>query len=468
MASTTIHPVILSGGSGTRLWPLSREHYPKQLLNLVGDATLLQQSVQRLSGIAGAADPVLVCNEEHRFLISEQVRQVGANAARIILEPAGRNTCPAVTLAALALQGSPDAVMLVMPADHIVKDAAAFRAAVASALPIAMRGRLVTFGVTPTGPATGYGYIRKGAGDAVAEFVEKPDAPTALRYFESGDYLWNSGMFLMRVDTWLEQLQRWAPDIAQQCKAAFADGHKDGDFFRVNREAFLQCRSDSVDYAVMEKTDRAAVVPLNAGWSDVGAWFNLWEVMDHDANGNVARGDVCLYDTHGSMVFAQHRLVATVGLKDVVVIETPDAVLVVDKDRAQDVKYIVEQLKAQNRPEHVMHRRVYRPWGYYEGVDSGHRFQVKRLMVNAGAALSLQMHHHRAEHWVVVKGTARVIREQETFMLTENQSTYIPIGARHRLENPGSIPLEIVEVQSGSYLGEDDIVRFADNYDRPL
>ena len=467
MASTTIHPVILSGGSGTRLWPLSREHYPKQLLSLIGDATLLQQTVQRLDGMKAVARPTFVCNEEHRFLVGEQVRQIDGNAAKIILEPTGRNTCPAVTLAALALrEQTPDAVMLVMPADHVIKDRTAFCAAVEAALPIAGRGRLVTFGVVPTTPATGYGYIRKGAGEAVAEFVEKPDAATAARYLESGSYFWNSGIFLMRVGTWLDEVRRFAPDILDSCTAAFVGGRQDGDFYRVERQAFLQCKSDSIDYAVLEKTDCAAVVPLDAGWSDVGAWSNLWEVSPRDANGNVTRGDVCLHDTSDTLLFAEHRLVAAVGLQNVVVIETSDAVLVLNRDRAQDVKHVVERLKKQKRSEHLTHRRVYRPWGWYEGVDGGERFQVKRLAVKPGAALSLQMHHHRAEHWIVVRGTARVTRGDEAFLLSENESTYIPIGARHRLENPGTIPLEIIEVQSGSYLGEDDIVRFEDIYDR--
>jgi mannose-1-phosphate guanylyltransferase/mannose-6-phosphate isomerase len=467
MTSATIHPVILSGGSGTRLWPLSREHYPKQLLQLVGEGTLLQQTVNRLTGLQNVADPIVVCNEEHRFLIGEQIRQVGRRAASIILEPVGRNTCPAVTLAALSLADqAPDSLLLVMPADHVIKDNAAFHASVSAALPLAEDGRLVTFGIVPASPASGYGYIRKGAGNAVAEFVEKPDAATARRYVDSGNYLWNSGIFLMRASAWLEELRRYAPDILKQCQTALTGGKQDGEFYRVAVDAFHQCRSDSIDYAVMEKTDRAAVVPLDAGWSDVGAWSTLWEVSAQDENGNVAQGDTCLHHVQNSLFLAQHRLVAAVGVKDLVVIETADAVLIANKDHAQDVKYIVDRLKSQKRSEHITHRRVYRPWGSYEGVDIGERFQVKRLTVKPGAALSLQMHHHRAEHWVVVRGTARVTRDQETFMLTENQSTYIPVGARHRLENPGTIPLEIVEVQSGGYLGEDDIVRFEDIYDR--
>ena len=466
-AATKIQPIILSGGSGTRLWPLSREHYPKQLLQLVGDGTLLQQTIMRLNGMKNIADPIVVCNEEHRFLIGEQLLQINRKPATIILEPAGRNTCPAVTLAALSLRSrGDDPIMLVMPADHVIKDTEAFQAAVASGLALAQNGNLVTFGIVPTAPATGYGYIRKGPNNAVARFVEKPDAETAERYVSSGEFLWNSGMFLMRAGVWLEELKRHAPEILAPCEAAYTRGRQDGEFYRVDSEAFRQCKSDSIDYAVMEKTTRSAVVPLAAGWSDIGAWSTLWEVSPQDANGNVTQGDAYLHDASGTFALSQHRLVACVGVSDLIVIETPDAVLVAHKDHAQDVKQIVDHLKARNRSEHLMHRRVYRPWGSYEGVDVGERFQVKRLTVKPGAALSLQMHHHRAEHWVVVKGTARVTRGDEIVMLTENQSTFIPLGTRHRLENPGTIPLEIIEVQSGSYLGEDDIVRFEDMYNR--
>mgnify|MGYP000731126699 CR=1 FL=1 len=462
-----IYPVILSGGSGTRLWPLSREHFPKQLLCLSGNSTLLQQTVARLDGLDGVADPLLVCNEEHRFLVAEQIRQLGRMPLDIILEPAGRNTCPAATLAALALARiDKNALMLLMPADHLVKDTTAFRQAIRAATSLAQQDELVTFGIVPNAPETGYGYIRKGAGHHIAAFVEKPNATTAAQYVAAGDYLWNSGMFLMKVSRWLAELERHCPDILAACQSAHNDGRKDGDFYRIGRDAFLACRSDSIDYAVMEKTDRAAVVPLDAGWSDVGAWSSLWQVLDRDAAGNVSQGDVMLHDTRDSLVVSQHRLVATVGLDDVIIIETPDAVLIAAKDRAQDVKAIVNRLKAERRSEHLMHRRVYRPWGWYEGIDQGERFQVKRLMLKPGAAISLQMHHHRAEHWIVVKGTARVTRGEEIFLISENQSTYIPIGTRHRLENPGTIDLEIVEVQSGGYLGEDDIVRFEDRYNR--
>lgn len=464
---TSIYPVVLSGGAGSRLWPLSREHYPKQLLRLSGQQTLLQQTIVRLHGVAGIADPVLVCNQEHRFLVAEQMRQIGCSPLQIILEPAGRNTCPAATLAALVLAArDPTALMLIMPADHLIKDTRAFARAICDGTALADDDYLVTFGVVPTGPETGYGYIHKAQASGVAAFVEKPDHHTAEKYVASGEYLWNSGMFLVKVSRWFAELEQLCPDILGSCQRAFNNGRNDADFFRVAEDDFLACASDSIDYAVMEKTDRAAVVPLDAGWCDVGSWSSLWQVSERDADGNSCRGDVYAHDTHNSLIVAEHRLVATVGLDDVIVIETPDAVLVARKDKAQDIKEIVNRLKADRRSEHVMHRRVYRPWGWYEGMDHGERFQVKRLMLKPGAAISLQMHHHRAEHWVVVKGTARVTRDDEVFLISENQSTYIPIGTRHRLENPGTITLEIVEVQSGSYLGEDDIVRFDDLYNR--
>jgi mannose-1-phosphate guanylyltransferase/mannose-6-phosphate isomerase len=462
-----LYPVILSGGSGTRLWPLSREHYPKQLLCLHGEHTLLQQTVLRLDGLQDIAAPLIVCNEEHRFLIAEQLRELGLDPLDILLEPVGRNTAPALTLAALRLrEEAADGVMLVMPADHIVRDAGAFHAAVHEGADHARAAQLVTFGIVPTSPETGYGYIRRGANSRVAAFVEKPDRAKAEQYLKSGEYLWNSGMFMLGARVWLDELGRHRPDMLQACEAAYRAGNKDADFFRVDKQAFTRAPSDSIDYAVMEKTDRAVVVPLDAGWSDIGAWSAIWDVSDRDAAGNVIQGDVYAHDTRNALLISQHRLVATVGVSDVVIIETPDAVLVAHKDKAQDVKEIVSRLKAAKRGEHLMHRRVHRPWGSYEGIDAGERFQVKRLVVKPGAAISLQMHHHRAEHWVVVKGTARVTRGDETVLLSENQSTYIPIGMTHRLENPGAIPLEIVEVQSGSYLGEDDIVRFEDRYGR--
>jgi len=469
-----IYPVILSGGSGTRLWPLSREHYPKQLLALAGERTMLQQTALRLDGLNGIQPPVLVCNEEHRFLVAEQMHELGKTPAAIILEPVGRNTAPALTLAALFLvEKDPDAAMLAMPADHVIQDVPAFQAAVAQAAQCAGAGYLATFGIVPSKPETGYGYIRQGqplSGHdpvrCVASFVEKPDTMTAAQYLASGDYLWNSGMFLLRARTWLDELKRARPDILQACEAAFRQGRQDGEFYRVNAEAFRSSPSDSIDYAVMEKTDRAVVMQLAAGWSDIGAWSAIWETAARDVQGNVTQGDVFAYDTHNTLLISKHRLVAAVGLEDVIVVETPDAVLIANKDRAQDVKEIVIRLKHERRSEHLMHRRVFRPWGSYEGIDAGERFQVKRLIINPGAAISLQLHHHRAEHWVVVKGTARVTRGDDILHLGENQSTYIPVGMKHRLENPGNALLEIIEVQSGDYLGEDDIVRFEDIYDR--
>lgn len=478
----SLQPVILSGGSGTRLWPLSREHYPKQLLAFVGERSLLQDTILRAGQAASMASvPLIVCNEEHRFLVAEQMRELGQEPAGIILEPAGRNTAPALTLAALALeQRGADPVMIVMPADHVIGDVKAFAVALAEAVALAQKGELVTFGILPTGPETGYGYIRLGpalAGSGgrareIAAFVEKPDAATAQAYVNSGDYLWNSGMFVMRSAVWLKAIEQFRPDILTACRQAMERGQADRDFYRVDKSAFTTCPSDSIDYAVMEKVSqskggfRAAVVPLDAGWSDVGAWAAIWEVGIPDADGNVARGDVITHNTRNSLLFAEHRLVAGVGLEDMVVVETADAVMVAPKHRAQEVKQIVERLKSENRSERLSHRRVYRPWGTYEGIDAGDRFQVKRIVVKPGGALSLQMHHHRAEHWVVVCGTARVVCGDKVFLLSENQSTYIPIGEKHRLENPGTIPLEIIEVQSGSYLGEDDIVRYEDVYGR--
>ena len=487
-----IYPVILSGGSGTRLWPLSREHYPKQLLCLVGDDTLLQKTVRRLDGLDECAPPLLVCNDEHRFLVAEQLREISQQPLGILLEPVGRNTAPAATVAALALQErAQDALMLVMPADHLIADVSAFHRAVREGTDFARDGRLLTFGIVPTAPETGYGYIRRGkpmlappgldssgnrlpfaerdsrtAVHEISAFVEKPDGPTANRYFESGEYLWNSGMFLMRADAWLAEIGRLQPAMLASCRAALSGATQDLDFLRLDRTAFADCPSDSIDYAVMEKTDRAAVVPLDAKWSDIGTWSSLWEVSSQDADGNVTQGDVFIHDSRNALLIARHRMLAVVGVEDVIVVETPDAVLVADRHRAQEVRDVVSRLKQEKRTEHIMHRRVHRPWGSYEGVDAGERFQVKRLVVKPGASLSLQMHHHRAEHWVVVKGTARVVRGEERILLSENQSTYIPVGVKHRLENPGSIPLEIIEVQSGDYLGEDDIVRFEDHYNR--
>ena len=492
-----IQPLVLSGGSGTRLWPMSREYYPKQLLALTGDHTMLQSTLLRLQGLQAhlavtdvILAPLIVCNEEHRFLVAEQLRQIGVKPAAIILEPAGRNTAPALTLGALATVHAEhnatghDPVLLVMPADHIIQDAVAFQHAVVEGAMLAEQGRLVTFGIVPNRAETGYGYIKQGAvlkqggksgACQIAAFVEKPDAAKAERYVASGEYLWNSGIFMMKASVWMQELLQFQPAMVEACQAAYQRGKNDHDFYRIDKTAFLACPSDSIDYAVMEKltmnsatamVEKTAVVPLDAKWSDVGAWAALWDVSEKDAHGNVTRGDVFAHQTRNTLLVAGHRFLACVGVDNLVVIETPDAVLVVHKDRAQDVKQIVAHLKNTQRSEHLLHRKVSRPWGSYDGIDSGERFQVKRIIVNPGATLSLQMHHHRAEHWIVVRGTARVTRGEEVFLLTENQSTYIPIGEKHRLENPGAIALELIEVQSGAYLGEDDIVRFQDTYGR--
>jgi mannose-1-phosphate guanylyltransferase/mannose-6-phosphate isomerase len=464
-------PVILSGGAGTRLWPLSRELYPKQLLALVGPQTMLQDTVQRLKGLEISA-PMVVCNEAHRFLVAEQLRAIDCKPRAIVLEPVGRNTAPAIALAAHAtLAGEEgDPLLLVLPADHVIPDVAAFHSAIEVASTSARNGALVTFGIVPTTAETGYGYIRRGALTAgsyrIAEFVEKPDLARAQAFVSSGEYYWNSGMFLFRARRYLEELERFAPDIAAACGNSFAGAVRDLDFTRIDPAVFRDCRSESIDYAVMERTADAVVVPLQAGWSDVGNWTSLHAACQHDARGNALVGDVMVEDTHDSYIYSSSRLVATVGLRDHVVVETKDAVLVAPKDRVQDVKKLVERIKSGGRYEHSLHREVFRPWGSYDSIDIGDRFQVKRLMVHPGGVLSLQMHHHRAEHWVVVSGTARITRGEEIYLLEENQSTYIPIGVRHRIENPGRIPLHIIEVQSGAYLGEDDIVRLEDRYGR--
>jgi mannose-1-phosphate guanylyltransferase/mannose-6-phosphate isomerase len=469
-------PVILSGGAGTRLWPLSRELYPKQLLALTGTRTMLQQTVLRLAGL-GAGPPVIVCNEAHRFLVAEQLRQLKVTPRATILEPFGRNTAPAIALAAHAAlaglatdENAVDPVLLVLPADHVIRDVPAFQRAVRVALSAAEAGQLATFGIVASEPETGYGYIQRGAPSggafAIARFVEKPDAATAREFVSSGEYYWNSGMFMFRARRYLQELARFAPEMGRLCEAAFRAARADLDFTRIDAASFEKCPADSIDYAVMEKTADAVVVPLDAGWSDVGSWSSLHAASDADAHGNVTHGDVLTEDTRGSYLYAESRLVAAVGLEDHVVVETKDAVLVAPKSRVQDVKKLVLQLKERGRYEHSLHREVFRPWGSYDSIENGARFQVKRLKVKPGATLSLQMHHHRAEHWVVVAGTARITRGEEVFLLEENQSTYIPIGVKHRIENPGMIPLEIIEVQSGSYLGEDDIVRFEDAYGR--
>lgn len=468
-----IVPVILSGGSGTRLWPLSREAYPKQFLPLVNEHTLLQDTALRVTGLANATAPLVVCNQEHRFMVAEQMRAIGVHPMAVMLEPVGRNTAPAVAAAALHAQASgDDPVLLVLPSDHVIADVAGFQAAVQRVTPHAEAGRLITFGITPDAPESGYGYIKAGAplDDTglcrVERFVEKPDPATAQTYLEAGGYSWNSGMFLFRASAFLAELERFAPAMLIACRQALATGQSDRDFLWLGAEAFSACPKDSIDYAVMEKTAEAVVMPLAVGWNDVGSWSALWEVSERDADGNIERGDVMSIDTRDSYIDATARLVATVGVEHLVVVETADAVLVASKDRVQEVKTIVDRLKAGHRSEGFAHRKVYRPWGYYDSVDLDTRFQVKRIMVRPGACVSLQMHHHRAEHWVVVSGTARVHRGDEEFLLTENQSTHIPVGVQHRLTNPGKIPLEIIEIQSGSYLGEDDIVRFEDVYGR--
>ena len=465
-------PVILSGGSGTRLWPLSRQAYPKQFLALAGEDTMLQATWQRVAELASAA-PLVVANEDHRFMVAEQLRQVGCTPAAIVLEPVGRNTAPAIAVAALqATADGTDPLLLVLPSDHVIADAAGFRAAVAAATPAAQNGKLVTFGIVPTAAETGYGYIQAVAGGdapvrAVARFVEKPDAATAAQYLASGQYFWNSGMFLFQASRYLAELERHAPAMLAACRAAFEGAKRDTDFVRLDKAAFAACPSDSIDYAVMEKTADAAVLPIDVGWNDVGSWSALWEVAQQDGDGNAHHGDVIALDCRDTLAWGDHRLVAMIGLRDIVVVDSDDALLVAHKDHVQEVKEVVARLKAEGRSESNLHRKVYRPWGAYDSIDMGERFQVKRITVNPGAALSLQMHHHRAEHWIVVSGTAEVTRGEETLLLSENQSTYIPLGVTHRLRNPGKVPLELIEVQSGSYLGEDDIVRFEDVYGRP-
>jgi mannose-1-phosphate guanylyltransferase / mannose-6-phosphate isomerase len=480
MNKISLQPVVMAGGSGTRLWPLSRAQHPKQFLVLQGNQSLFQQAAQRLASLAAAdidvAAPCIVGNEEHRFLVLDQLRELGLAPASVLLEPMGRNTAPAMTLAALqATSNGADPVLVVTAADHAYTDEAAFTAALQRAVRAAADGAIVTLGIQPTGPETGFGYLRcdqTGAGElSVAQFVEKPDRTTAERYLAEGGYYWNSGNFVVRASVWLAALQTFRPDILAATQAAWAGRAADNGFVRPARDAFAQIPSESVDYAVMERCSESPqfdirMVPMNAGWSDLGAWDAVWEVSAKDAAGNASHGDALVSDSRNTLVHATSRLVGVVGLDNVVVVETPDAVLVVDRARAQDVKAIVGQLHGAGRSEHTLHRQVHRPWGWYDSIDSGARFQVKRIMVKPGASLSLQMHHHRAEHWIVVSGTAEVTNGDQVILLTENQSTYIPLGTTHRLSNPGKLPLEIIEVQSGSYLGEDDIVRFEDTYGR--
>jgi mannose-1-phosphate guanylyltransferase/mannose-6-phosphate isomerase len=477
-ASISIQPVIMAGGSGTRLWPLSRSGFPKQFLSLGSDDSLFQLAVGRLVGLAAAdiavGAPLIVGNAEHRFLALEQLREKGIAPAAVILEPVGRNTAPALTLAALAAcEGGADPVLVVSPADQTVTDQPAFTAALQKAVRGAADGAIVILGITPTSPETAYGYIRSTSGEGlqkVAQFVEKPDAATAARYLAEGGYTWNSGMFVLRASVWLKALAQFRPDILAATQAAWSGRTPDERFIRPTREAFLAVPSESVDYAVMERCPGSAfdirMVPLDAGWNDLGAWDAVWQVAAKDAAGNSGVGDVMFEDSRNTLVHASGRLVTTLGVDNVVIVETADAVLVADRERSQDVKKIVNRLTSEKRTEHSLHRKVHRPWGWYDSVDAGPRFQVKRIMVNPGATLSLQMHHHRAEHWIVVQGTAEVTCGDRKTILTENQSTYIPLGETHRLANPGKLPLEIIEVQSGSYLGEDDIVRFEDTYGR--
>ena len=457
-------PVILSGGSGTRLWPLSRGQYPKQFLPLVSEHTLLQDTVLRLTGLPQLQPLIAVCNEDHRFMVAEQLREIGITPQGIILEPLARNTAPAIAMAALT--ANEQDILLVLPSDHVIQDVAAFHQAIARAKTLAEKNVLVTFGIVPTAPETGYGYIKRGEGCKVAAFVEKPNKTTAQRYLDEGCYLWNSGMFVFKAGVFLAELAKYDAEMLNVCREAVTTAQRDLDFIRINKDTFKHCPADSIDYAVMERTDKAAVVPLNAGWNDIGSWSALWDVTQKDENGNALNGDVMTINTENSFIYSDDKLVTVIGVKDLIVVNTKDALMIADKNEVQHIKQIVERLKEDNRTEAVIHRKVYRPWGHYDLIDTGERHHAKRIVVKPKASLSIQKHHHRSEHWVVVKGTAQITRGEETFLITENESTYIPVGMIHRLENPGVIPLEIIEVQSGSYLGEDDIVRFSDSYGR--
>ena len=463
-------PVVLVGGTGSRLWPKSRAALPKQFLPITSSGSMLQDTITRLDDIETEA-PIFICNESHRFLLAEQLREKEIAHGGILLEPVGRYTVPAIALAALhATQNGEDPTLLVLAADHLIKNADAFHQAIKKAEQLAENGHLVIFGIVPSEPHTGYGYIKSGealsAGYVVDKFVEKPNIGTAQEYVESGKYFWNSGMFVFKANRYLAELEKYAPDILLACKQSIATESSDLDFIRIDSEVFGGCPDDSIDYAVMEKTDKAAMVALDAGWSDVGSWSSLWEASSKDENGNVTVGDTLLENTHNSYVNSEGKFVAVIELDDVIVVETKDAVMVANKDKAQNIKNVVTTLKQEKRPEFQFHREVFRPWGSYDSIDSGKRFQVKRVTVKPQEKLSVQMHHHRAEHWIVVSGTASVTINDETKLVTENQSVYIPIGAVHSLENPGKIPLELIEVQSGAYLGEDDIVRFSDKYGR--
>tara|TARA_R110000822_G_scaffold40711_16_gene110552 strand:- start:135 stop:1535 length:1401 start_codon:yes stop_codon:yes gene_type:complete len=463
-------PVIISGGTGTRLWPLSRKNKPKQFLSLFGEYSLFQNTLSRLSGLQDIDSPLIVCNTEHRFMVAEQLQEINIAAKDIILEPCARNTAPAIALAALrAIENDKDAVLLVLAADHVIQNIPAFHKAIEQAKKHAEQDKLVTFGIQPQSAHTGYGYIeavKKDQPSEVKRFIEKPELATAESYLAAGNFFWNSGMFMFKASAYLDELQQHSPEMLSACKASLEKSVIDLDFIRVETESFEHSPSDSIDYAVMEKTTKAFVVPLDAGWSDVGSWSSLWEAFPQDANNNVIIGDVITDSVHNSYIHSENRLVTVLGLDNVVVVETHDAIMVAHKDQAQEVKKIVEALNKQERKEVLTHRKCYRPWGSYDSVDYGERFQVKRITVNPGASLSLQMHYHRAEHWVVVSGTAEVTRDDEIILLGENESTFIPLGSVHRLRNPGRVPLEIVEVQSGSYLEEDDIIRLQDNYNR--